>query len=80
MGEILVHGNSSESTRQELSYEYQHDRVWIVFKESLHPCALDKSSFSIGRFDSPPETGKFEGSFNHLFAREKILIQFSFVV
>ena len=25
-------GDSSESTQQELSNEYQHDRVWMVFK------------------------------------------------
>ena len=30
--ESLTHGYSSESTRRELSNEYQHDRVLIVFK------------------------------------------------
>ena len=28
----LAHGYSSESTQQELSNEYQHDRVYMVFK------------------------------------------------
>ena len=28
---------------------WQHDRVWMVFFKSLHPCALDESSLSIGR-------------------------------
>ena len=30
--ETLAHGFSYESTQQELSNEYQHDRVWMVFK------------------------------------------------
>ena len=32
MTETLAYGYSSESTRQELSNEYQHDRVCMVFK------------------------------------------------
>ena len=32
MTESLAHGYSSESTQRELSNEYQHDRVTIVFK------------------------------------------------
>ena len=32
MTETLAHGYSSESTQQELSNEYQHDRVKMVFK------------------------------------------------
>ena len=32
MTETLVYGYSSESTRRALSNEYQHDRVWMVFK------------------------------------------------
>ena len=32
MTETLAHGYSSESTRQELSNELQHDKVWIVSK------------------------------------------------
>ena len=32
MTEILAHVYSSESAQQELSNEYQHDRVQIVFK------------------------------------------------
>ena len=32
MIETLAHGCSCESTQQELSNEYQHDRVYMVFK------------------------------------------------
>ena len=31
MTETLAHEYSSESTELELSKEYQHDRVWMVF-------------------------------------------------
>ena len=34
MIETLANGYSSESTQQELSNEYQHDRVSMVFQES----------------------------------------------
>ena len=37
MTETLPYGNSYESTQQELSNEYPHDRVRIVFKDL---CAL----------------------------------------
>ena len=38
------------STQQELSNEYQHDRVNSDgFQRSMHPCALDKSCLSIRR-------------------------------
>ena len=37
--------NSSESTQRKLSNEYQHNRV----QKSFHPCAVDKSSHTIGR-------------------------------
>ena len=37
MIETLAHRYSSESTKQELSNEYQHDRDWLVFKKI---CAL----------------------------------------
>ena len=33
MTETLANGYSSESTQQELSNEYQHDRVSMVFKD-----------------------------------------------
>ena len=33
MTETLAYGYSSESTHQELSREYQHDRVLMVFKD-----------------------------------------------
>ena len=32
MTETLAHGYSSESNQRELSNEYQHDMVWMVFK------------------------------------------------
>ena len=32
MTETLAYGYSLESTQRELSNEYQHDRVWMVFK------------------------------------------------
>ena len=32
MTETLAHGYSSDSTQQELSNEYQHDMVWMIFK------------------------------------------------
>ena len=49
MTETLANGHSSESTQQELSNEYQHDRGLEGFQRSLHPHALDESSLSIGR-------------------------------
>ena len=48
MTETLAHGYSSESTQQNISNEYQHDRV-EGFQKSLGPCALDESGLSIGR-------------------------------
>ena len=33
MTETLANGYSSESTRRELSNAYQHDRVWMAFKD-----------------------------------------------
>ena len=38
MTETLAHEYSSESPQQELSNEYQHDRVLMVFKESAFLC------------------------------------------
>ena len=37
MTETLANGYSYESTQRELSNEYQHDRVWMFFKNL---CAL----------------------------------------
>ena len=48
MAETLAYGYSPESSQQELSNEYQHDRIWMIFK-LLHPCTLDESGLSIGR-------------------------------
>ena len=39
MTETLANGYSSESAPRELSNEYQHDRVWMVFK-NLCICVL----------------------------------------
>ena len=47
--ETLSNGYSSESTQQELSNEYQHDRGVDAFQKSFRPRALDKSNLSIGR-------------------------------
>ena len=52
MTETLANGYSFESTQQEFSNEYQHDRVSMVFKKSFHPCALDESILSIVRVNS----------------------------
>ena len=41
MTETLAHGYLSENAQQELSNEYQ--------QKSLHSCALDENSLSIGR-------------------------------
>ena len=40
MSETLAYGYLSESTQRNLSNEYQHDRVYMVFEKSLYPCAL----------------------------------------
>ena len=39
MTETLAYGYSSESALRELSNEYQHDRVWMFFK-NLCICVL----------------------------------------
>ena len=38
MTETLAYGYSSESTQQELSYEHQHDRVKVFFKNPFDIC------------------------------------------
>ena len=35
MIETLAHGNSSESSQQEFSNDYQHDRVKMVFQKYI---------------------------------------------
>ena len=47
--ETLANWYSSESTQSELSNEYQHGRIKMVFQIYLHPCILDESSLSIER-------------------------------
>ena len=49
MIETLANGYSSVSTQRELSNEYEHNRVKMVFKNILHICALVESSLGIGR-------------------------------
>ena len=49
MTETLAYGYSSEGTQRELSKEYQHDRVKMLFKKPLRPCPLVESSLTIGR-------------------------------
>ena len=49
MTETLENGYSLDSTPRELSNEYQHIRIQMVFQKILRPCALDKSRLSIGR-------------------------------
>ena len=51
MIETLANGYSYESTQRELSNEYRHDRVKMIFKKSLHSCALDKSILCIARVE-----------------------------
>ena len=51
MTETLAHGYSSQSTWHELSNEYPHDSVSMVFKNLFRLCALDKSSLSIRRVE-----------------------------
>ena len=33
MTEILAHESLTDSAKKELSNEYQHDSIWIVFKD-----------------------------------------------
>ena len=48
----MANGYSSESSLRELSYAYQHDRVWMVFK---HLCVLwtKVPSAIVGRKHTP---------------------------
>ena len=52
MIETLAHGYSSESTQQELSNEYQHNRVSIVFKNLCVLVLWTKISLYIGRVNT----------------------------
>ena len=45
--ETLANGYSYDSARPELSNEYQHDRVKMIFTIFLLFCALDESNLSI---------------------------------
>ena len=48
MTETLAYGYSFESTRQELSNEYQHDGLG-GYQKSFGPFAFEESSLSSGR-------------------------------
>ena len=50
MTETLAYKYSSESIQGELSNEYQHDRVYIAFKNLCILQLLDEISLSVGRF------------------------------
>ena len=71
MTETLAYGYSCESTQQGLSNEYQHGRVKMVFKKSLHPCDLDESNLNFGRVNPVPlesivcYSHTFEDNLNH---------------
>ena len=47
MTETLANGYSSESTQRELSNEYQHDRVRMVFKMFCVIVVLTKLSLAL---------------------------------
>ena len=49
MTETLENGYSYESTQQELSNEYQHDRVWMLFTNRCILVLWTKVADSIGR-------------------------------
>ena len=70
MTETLTHGYSSESTQRELSNEYKHERVQMVFKKSLrNKCSLDESRLIIGRVksaDGPQGIHVTSAPFNHI--------------
>ena len=51
MTETLTHGYSSESTYREIFNEYQHDRIQMLFRNSLHSCTSAESSLSIERVE-----------------------------
>ena len=54
MTKTLEHGYLSDSTQQELSNEYKHDRFWMVSKKSLNPCTLYESNLGIERVKPKP--------------------------
>ena len=75
MTETLAHGYSSDSSQQELSNEYQYDRVRTYFHNFLLLCALDKSKLSIRRVKlrtpgPEKEKGKMLGNKSCLFQQE----------
>ena len=51
MTETLVYRYSYESTKPDTYNEYQHDRVFNGFQNTVCPCALDELILSIGRIN-----------------------------
>ena len=49
MTELQAHVYSSDSTRQELSNEYQHTQDLVCFQTFVHICVVDKGSLDIHR-------------------------------
>ena len=55
MTETLANGYSSESTQRELSNEYQHDMVWMVFKDLYILVLWTKLASALGGLRALPE-------------------------
>ena len=62
MTETLAHGYSSESTQRELSNEYQHDRVLIVFKKICVLVLLTKLASALEGLSSTGYSSKNSSS------------------
>ena len=60
MIEILADGYSSENTQQELSNEYQHDRVSLVFRNL---CVLDRWKKVASAFEGGKRNVKFSTTY-----------------
>ena len=62
MTETMAYGYSSESTQQELSNEYQHNKGLNGFQNFLLFSPMDESSLSMERVKdiTPPAIGKFK--------------------
>ena len=58
MTETLANGYSYESTRGELSKEYQHDRVSMVFKDICVPLLWRKVASALEQTDNKQLNGK----------------------
>ena len=58
MTETLANGYSSESTQQELSNEYQHDRVQMFFKNLCIPVLWMKVASALEGLNGSTEYGE----------------------